>query len=240
MSANESGSVYSSLEVLHWILRLFGYAPFRMKQPRKSGSARDLRASGWCTKLYSLCFAALYALVYGAFMSNLNHNGFSASIIEGKGERVYFTLNFVTTIYGIVNAYIVRDKIEKMLHKLHTVDRKTSRWKRTVDHEQLRSQIWHGVYLVAVTMTTYIYGTVITCQMHTGCNAIQLLHVLIYTLFVNSYALMMLQCTTLLETIRARYKLLNSCFRVVNTAKPSERLSCFVSYRFSFIPIVTR
>uniref|UniRef100_A0A182JQN3 Gustatory receptor n=1 Tax=Anopheles christyi TaxID=43041 RepID=A0A182JQN3_9DIPT len=47
-------------------------------------------------------------------------------MIEGKGERMYFTFNFLTTMYGVVNGYVVREKIEKVLYKLHVVSRKVT------------------------------------------------------------------------------------------------------------------
>uniref|UniRef100_A0A182LYK8 Gustatory receptor n=1 Tax=Anopheles culicifacies TaxID=139723 RepID=A0A182LYK8_9DIPT len=201
-------NVYSSIEVLYWILRLFGYAPYRL-------GVKEKQPPVWWTKLYSVCYMLTYTLAYAKFMSELKHNGVSASIIEGKGERMYFTFNYITTTYGIVNGYFVREKIEKVLNKLHTVDRKTGRWKRIVDHRRLQRQIWAGVYLIAIVVPTYIYGTVITCQIHHNSCSIQLSSVFIYALFVNSYALMMVQCIAFVETIRTRYKLLNSCFRYV-------------------------
>uniref|UniRef100_A0A182R550 Gustatory receptor n=1 Tax=Anopheles funestus TaxID=62324 RepID=A0A182R550_ANOFN len=207
---NETLSVYSSIEVLYWILRLFGFAPYRLRMTGKQPAV-------WWTMLYTIAFILLYTLAYAKFMSELKHTGFSSTIIEGKGERMYFTFNFVTTTYGIVNGYFVREKIEKVLGKLHTVDRRTSRWKRIIDHRRFYQQIWTGIYLIAIVLPIYIYGTVITCQIHhQSCN-MQILYVFIFVLFVNSYALMMVQCIAFLETIRTRYKLLNSCFRYVET-----------------------
>uniref|UniRef100_A0A182PR54 Gustatory receptor n=1 Tax=Anopheles epiroticus TaxID=199890 RepID=A0A182PR54_9DIPT len=211
MFLNESLNVYSSMEVLYWILRLFGYAPFRLQLVDTPGLAA---ITTWRTKAYSMSFGLAYTLAYTKFMSDLKHTGFSASIIEGKGERMYFTFNFFTTLYGVVNGYIVREKIEKMLYKLHIVDRKICRWKRNFNHRRLYQQIWTGVYLFAIVLLIYIYGTIITCQFHESSCKIQVLFLFIYLLFVISYALMMLQCTAFMEIIRNRYKLLNSCFRI--------------------------
>uniref|UniRef100_A0A182XNX5 Gustatory receptor n=1 Tax=Anopheles quadriannulatus TaxID=34691 RepID=A0A182XNX5_ANOQN len=211
MLLNESLNVYSSMEVLYWILRLFGYAPFRLQL---DADTPDRDAFGtWQTKLYTISFGLAYTLAYIKFMSELKHTGFSASMIEGKGERMYFTFNFFTTMYGVVNGYAVRDKIEKMLYKLHAVDQKISQWKRNVDHRRFYRNVWAGVYLIAIVLLIYIYGTVITCQLHENSCNMQILFVFIYLLFVNSYALMMLQCIAFMEIIRTRYKLLNGCFR---------------------------
>uniref|UniRef100_A0A182VW97 Gustatory receptor n=1 Tax=Anopheles minimus TaxID=112268 RepID=A0A182VW97_9DIPT len=206
MMLNETLNVYSSIEVLYWILRLFGYAPYRLRK-------KEAQPAVWRTKLYTVSFLLVYTLAYAKFMSELNYNGVSASIIEGKGERMYFAFNFIATTYGIVNGYFVREKIEQVLNKLHTIDRKTGRWKRVVDHRRLQRQIWAGVYLIAIVLPTYIYGTVITCQIHHNSCNLQLSSVFIYSLFVNSYGLMMAQCTAFLETIRTRYKLLNTMGR---------------------------
>uniref|UniRef100_A0A8W7PL09 Gustatory receptor n=1 Tax=Anopheles coluzzii TaxID=1518534 RepID=A0A8W7PL09_ANOCL len=202
-----------SMEVLYWILRLFGYAPFRLQL---DADTPDRDAFGtWRTKLYTISFGLVYTLAFIKFMSELKHTGFSASMIEGKGERMYFTFNFFTTMYGVVNGYAVRDKIEKMLYKLHAVDQKISQWKRNVDHRRFYRNVWAGVYLIAIVLLIYIYGTIITCQLHESSCNMQILFVFIYLLFVNSYALMMLQCTAFMEIIRTRYKLINGCFRYV-------------------------
>ncbi|XP_041764903.1 uncharacterized protein LOC121589803 isoform X1 [Anopheles merus] len=219
MLLNESLNVYSSMEVLYWILRLFGYAPFRLQL---DADTPDRDAFGiWRTKLYTISFGLAYTLAYIKFISELKHTGFSASMIEGKGERMYFTINFFTTMYGVVNGYAVRDKIEKMLYKLHVVDQKISQWKRNVDHRRFYRNVWAGVYLITIVLLIYIYGTIITCQLHENSCNMQILFVFIYLLFVNSYALMMLQCTAFMEIIRTRYKLLNGCFRMYFPTSPS-------------------
>ncbi|EAA43267.3 AGAP001117-PA [Anopheles gambiae str. PEST] len=219
MLLNESLNVYSSMEVLYWILRLFGYAPFRLQL---DADTPDRDAFGtWRTKLYTISFGLVYTLAFIKFISELKHTGFSASMIEGKGERMYFTFNFFTTMYGVVNGYAVRDKIEKMLYKLHAVDQKISQWKRNVDHRRFYRNVWAGVYLIAIVLLIYIYGTIITCQLHESSCNMQILFVFIYLLFVNSYALMMLQCTAFMEIIRTRYKLINGCFRMYFPTSPS-------------------
>ncbi|EGK97660.1 AGAP001117-PH [Anopheles gambiae str. PEST] len=207
------------MEVLYWILRLFGYAPFRLQL---DADTPDRDAFGtWRTKLYTISFGLVYTLAFIKFISELKHTGFSASMIEGKGERMYFTFNFFTTMYGVVNGYAVRDKIEKMLYKLHAVDQKISQWKRNVDHRRFYRNVWAGVYLIAIVLLIYIYGTIITCQLHESSCNMQILFVFIYLLFVNSYALMMLQCTAFMEIIRTRYKLINGCFRMYFPTSPS-------------------
>uniref|UniRef100_A0A182YN99 Uncharacterized protein n=1 Tax=Anopheles stephensi TaxID=30069 RepID=A0A182YN99_ANOST len=88
MLSNETLDVYSSIEVLYWILRLFGYAPYglRIKQGANVSDHRNVPA-GWRTKFYTTAFLLAYTLAYAKFMFELKHTGFTSSIIEGKGEH---------------------------------------------------------------------------------------------------------------------------------------------------------
>ncbi|XP_035773417.1 uncharacterized protein LOC118456615 [Anopheles albimanus] len=133
MAQDEPLDVYSSMSVFYWILRLCGFAPYKLA----SGAVASA-GSQRLTILYSASFVLLYTVAYGLLMCGNEKTGFSRSMIVGNGERIYLSVSFCSTLYSIMNAYAAKDKIERVLKRLNQVDRKVYLSLRPSDIERCK------------------------------------------------------------------------------------------------------
>ncbi|XP_039448091.1 uncharacterized protein LOC120427304 isoform X1 [Culex pipiens pallens] len=217
--------VYEVVRPLAHLSTLFGLASTPVFYNPTSWSSRlvPTRGSTWISVVYLVAFFALYTYsTYLTIFVQLFHVLYK-SLIVGRTEYAYAVIMYVVIVFSMVFLYLVRDKLAKLLHLLHQVDRGLADFPSAInsDHQRAHFQLTVAIWSVAIVTGVmvgvgYCYYTTIFATFLYNAQT-----VIAYLLSINGYTLSMIQASTMVLLAKDRFAAINGTFRMYFPTTPT-------------------
>ncbi|XP_041764908.1 uncharacterized protein LOC121589803 isoform X6 [Anopheles merus] len=207
-------SVYETVQPFMFLLGCLGLAPFGYRLGMKPVN----RYLEFC---YVLVYGGMYTYALYSFLFVANVTDFHLSLIIGTIECINLSCQYLTMVFAIVFAWIVKHRISFILQTLQECDVQLSKFSSPIDHQKLHMK----VSMLAVGIVTS-YMLLLAIHLPLILELVphiepSLKEILPSAMFGLCFLLQICQFLLFLLVLHDRYCAINQAFRMYFPTSPS-------------------
>uniref|UniRef100_A0A6E8V9N8 Gustatory receptor n=1 Tax=Anopheles coluzzii TaxID=1518534 RepID=A0A6E8V9N8_ANOCL len=207
-------SVYETVQPFMFLLGCVGLAPFGYRLGMKPVN----RYLEFC---YVLVYGGMYTYALYSFLFVANVTDFHLSLIIGTIECINLSCQYLTMVFAIVFAWIVKHRISFILQTLHECDVQLSKFSSPIDHRKLHlkvSMLAVGIVTSYMLLLAIHLPLILELVPHIEPS---LKEILPSAMFGLCFLLQICQFLLFLLVLHDRYCAINQAFRMYFPTSPS-------------------
>ncbi|EAA43264.3 AGAP001117-PF [Anopheles gambiae str. PEST] len=207
-------SVYETVQPFMFLLGCVGLAPFGYRLGMKPVN----RYLEFC---YVLVYGGMYTYALYSFLFVANVTDFHLSLIIGTIECINLSCQYLTMVFAIVFAWIVKHRISFILQTLHECDVQLSKISSPIDHRKLHlkvSMLAVGIVTSYMLLLAIHLPLILELVPHIEPS---LKEILPSAMFGLCFLLQICQFLLFLLVLHDRYCAINQAFRMYFPTSPS-------------------